>query len=145
MPNCYSLQKKWLVITCKLQVFFSKFYLCNVQWHFNFALGKVSLGWIETRPRLIIADPELIKLILAEKNGQITKPPLNPLVNLLQMGISTLEGEQWAKRRRLIKPAFHLEKLKVKILHHWLATYIQRVLPLSLQIIVVRDLCYLID
>ncbi|XP_009362696.2 cytochrome P450 72A397 [Pyrus x bretschneideri] len=74
--------------------------------------GKVSLGWIETRPRLIIADPELIKLILAEKNGQITKPPLNPLVNLLQMGISTLEGEQWAKRRRLIKPAFHLEKLK---------------------------------
>ncbi|XP_070670362.1 cytochrome P450 CYP72A616-like isoform X2 [Malus domestica] len=74
--------------------------------------GKVSLGWIETRPRLIVADPELIKLILAEKNGQITKPPLNPLVNLLQMGISTLEGEQWAKRRRLIKPAFHLEKLK---------------------------------
>lgn len=77
-------------------------------------VGKVSLSWIETRPRLIIADPELIKLILADKNGHIIKPPLNPLVKLLQLGVTTLEGDQWAKRRRLIIPAFHLEKLKVR-------------------------------
>ncbi|XP_062022534.1 cytochrome P450 CYP72A616-like [Rosa rugosa] len=74
--------------------------------------GKVSLCWIGTRPRLVIADPEMIKSILADKNGHIIKPPLNPLVNLLQLGVTTLEGEQWAKRRRLISPAFHLEKLK---------------------------------
>ncbi|CAL8100689.1 unnamed protein product [Prunus armeniaca] len=74
--------------------------------------GKVSLGWFETRPRLIVAEPELIKLILADKSGHMTKPPLNPLVNLLQLGVATLEGDQWAKRRRLITPAFHLEKLK---------------------------------
>ncbi|ONI33087.1 hypothetical protein PRUPE_1G404900 [Prunus persica] len=74
--------------------------------------GKVSLGWFETRPRLIVAEPELMKLILADKSEHITKPPLNPLVNLLQLGVSTLEGDQWAKRRRLITPAFHLEKLK---------------------------------
>ncbi|KAK4600445.1 hypothetical protein RGQ29_010192 [Quercus rubra] len=74
--------------------------------------GKVSLGWIETRPRLIIADPELMRLILADKNGDFVKPPLNPLVDLLQLGVSTLEGQRWAKRRRLITPAFHLEKLK---------------------------------
>ncbi|CAL2233689.1 unnamed protein product [Prunus armeniaca] len=73
---------------------------------------KVSLGWFETRPRLIVAEPELIKLILADKSGHMTKPPLNPLVNLLQLGVATLEGDQWAKRRRLITPAFHLEKLK---------------------------------
>lgn len=78
----------------------------------NFS-GKVSLGWIETRPRLIIADPELMRLILADKNGDFVKPPLNPLVDLLQLGVSTLEGQRWAKRRRLITPAFHLEKLKV--------------------------------
>ncbi|CAL8996029.1 unnamed protein product [Prunus brigantina] len=72
---------------------------------------KVSLGWIDTRPRLIVAEPGLIKLILADQSGDIIKPPLNPLVNLLQLGVSTLEGHQWAKRRRLITPAFHLEKL----------------------------------
>lgn len=76
----------------------------------------MSLGWVETRPRLIVAEPELIKLILADKSGHIIKPPLNPLVNLLQLGVSTLEGDQWAKRRSLITPAFHLEKLKVPII-----------------------------
>ena len=78
----------------------------------NFS-GKVSLSWRETRPRLIIADPELMRLILADKNGDFVKPPLNPLVHILQRGVSKLEGKRWAKRRRLITPAFHLEKLKV--------------------------------
>ncbi|KAL6216859.1 hypothetical protein ACLB2K_010077 [Fragaria x ananassa] len=49
--------------------------------------GNVSLCWAETRPRLVIADPELIKSILEDKNGHIIKPPLNPLVNLLQLGV----------------------------------------------------------
>ena len=80
----------------------------------NFS-GKVSLSWIETRPRLIIGDPELIRLILVDKNGDFVKPPLNPLVHILQLGVTTLEGERWAKRRRVITPAFHLEKLKVPI------------------------------
>ena len=82
----------------------------------NFS-GKVSLSWVETRPRLIIGDPELIRLILTDKNGDFVKPPLNPLVDILQLGVSTLEGERWAKRRRVITPAFHLEKLKVPPLH----------------------------
>ncbi|KAI6684885.1 hypothetical protein NL676_030798 [Syzygium grande] len=74
--------------------------------------GKVCLTWIETRPRLIVADPELIKVVLADKNGHFVKPPSNPLLDLLQLGVSTLEGEKWAKRRKLIIPAFHFEKLK---------------------------------
>ncbi|GLT53466.1 hypothetical protein SLA2020_267340 [Shorea laevis] len=75
--------------------------------------GKVSLSWNETTPRLIIADPELVRLILADKNGDLVFPPLNPLVKILQQGVATLLGERWAKRRRLINPAFHMEKLKV--------------------------------
>ncbi|CAN6539600.1 unnamed protein product [Malus baccata var. baccata] len=74
--------------------------------------GKVSLGWMETRPRLIVTDPELIKDILVNKNGHFVLQPVNPLVKLLHLGVSTLEGEQWAKRKRIIKPAFHIEKLK---------------------------------
>ncbi|KAH9805090.1 cytochrome P450 11 [Citrus sinensis] len=74
--------------------------------------GKFSLGWNGTRPRLTAAEPELIRLVLGDKSGHIIKPPLNPLVDLLQKGVSTLEGESWAKRRKLITPAFHLHKLK---------------------------------
>lgn len=77
--------------------------------------GMVSLSWINTRPRLIIADPELIRLILTDKCGHIVKPPNNPLVKLLQMGVASLEGEAWAKRRRSITPAFHHEKIKAMI------------------------------
>ncbi|KAA8518951.1 hypothetical protein F0562_016275 [Nyssa sinensis] len=74
--------------------------------------GKISVSWIETRPRLIIADPEIMRLVLADRNGHFQKPPLNPLVDLLTLGVSTLEGEKWANRRRLITPAFHHQKLQ---------------------------------
>lgn len=69
--------------------------------------------WFGTMPRLIIAKAELMRLILNDNSGHFKKPPLNPLVDLLTMGLSTLEGEKWAKRRRLITPAFHHEKLQV--------------------------------
>ncbi|XP_058187067.1 cytochrome P450 CYP72A616-like isoform X1 [Rhododendron vialii] len=74
--------------------------------------GKISLSWSKTRPNLIIADPELMRSILNDKNGDFQKPPVNPLVDLLTLGVSTLEGEKWSKRRRLITPAFHHHKLQ---------------------------------
>ncbi|XVE65879.1 hypothetical protein DITRI_Ditri08aG0034800 [Diplodiscus trichospermus] len=77
--------------------------------------GKICLSWKETIPNIIVADTELMKLILTDKSGHFVKPPIQPLAALLQLGASTLDGEKWAKRRRLITPAFHLEKLKEKI------------------------------
>ncbi|KAE9449787.1 hypothetical protein C3L33_18312, partial [Rhododendron williamsianum] len=53
-----------------------------------------------------------MRSILNDKNGDFQKPPVNPLVDLLTLGVSTLEGEKWAKRRRLITPAFHHHKLQ---------------------------------
>ncbi|KAL7187003.1 hypothetical protein ACSBR1_037135 [Camellia fascicularis] len=71
--------------------------------------GKISMSWTERRPRLIIAEAEIVRLIL---NGDFEKPPLNPLLDLLTLGVNTLEGDKWAKRRRLISPAFHHHKLQ---------------------------------
>ncbi|GLT63474.1 hypothetical protein SLA2020_360370 [Shorea laevis] len=51
--------------------------------------GKVSLSWNGTRPRLTVGEPEIMR-----------------------RGLARLEGERWAKHRRLITPAFHLDKLK---------------------------------
>lgn len=69
--------------------------------------------WAGTRPRLIIMDPEMMKEILLNKLGHFQKPPLNPLILILTRGLTTLEGEQWGKRRRIVNHAFHMERLKV--------------------------------
>ncbi|XP_057467580.1 cytochrome P450 CYP72A616-like [Actinidia eriantha] len=74
--------------------------------------GKVCLCWFGTTPRLIIQDPELMKEVLSNKLGHFGGPPVNQLILILTRGLTTLEGEKWAQHRRIINPAFHLEKLK---------------------------------
>ncbi|KAG8367172.1 hypothetical protein BUALT_Bualt16G0045000 [Buddleja alternifolia] len=74
--------------------------------------GKVSFYWGGTTPRLTIMDPSLIKEVLMNKQGHIQKPTLNPLITILTKGLTTLQGDEWATHRRIINPAFHLEKLK---------------------------------
>ncbi|WRX32085.1 hypothetical protein QQP08_024572 [Theobroma cacao] len=49
----------------------------------------------------------------------------HPLLVLLQLGVSTLEGGKGAIRRRLITTAFHLDKLKVLPLLHMRAPNLQ--------------------
>ncbi|KAL6496468.1 hypothetical protein OROGR_029726 [Orobanche gracilis] len=75
-------------------------------------MRKVSFCWSGTKPNLIVMDPKLIKEVLTNKQGHIQKPPLNPLILILTKGLTTLQGEKWAAHRRLINPAFHLDKLK---------------------------------
>lgn len=79
----------------------------------NLVAGKLSLSWLGTSPRLIITDPTLIKEVLLNKQGHFHLPPLNPLVLILTKGLTTLQGEKWAMHRKMINPAFHLDKLKV--------------------------------
>lgn len=75
--------------------------------------GKISLFWLGTTPRLNIMDPQLMKEVLSNKLGHFQKPSLNPLILILTNGLTTLEGEKWVTHRRIINPAFHLDKLKV--------------------------------
>ncbi|XP_077227669.1 cytochrome P450 CYP72A616-like isoform X1 [Tasmannia lanceolata] len=74
--------------------------------------GKLSVIWIGTTPRVNIMDPELMREILSNKFGHFAKPKSNPLTRLLATGLANYDGEKWAKHRRIINPAFHLEKLK---------------------------------
>jgi len=67
-------------------------------------------------PRVTILDPEQIKDVF-NKIYDFPKPNANPLVRLLASGLASHEGEKWSKHRRLINPAFNLEKLKVSCLH----------------------------
>ncbi|KAK4265622.1 hypothetical protein QN277_026649 [Acacia crassicarpa] len=74
--------------------------------------GKISMFWSGTTPRLIIKDRKLMMEVLSNKQGHFGKPPLNPNILIITRGLSTLEGDNWARRRRILNPSFHLEKLK---------------------------------
>ncbi|KAK9071516.1 hypothetical protein SSX86_010085 [Deinandra increscens subsp. villosa] len=73
--------------------------------------GRSFITWLGWNPRVTIMDPELIKDILTKLND-FQKPRGNPFVGLIATGLVTYEGDQWVKHRKLINPAFHVEKLK---------------------------------
>ncbi|KAJ3695272.1 hypothetical protein LUZ60_000649 [Juncus effusus] len=74
--------------------------------------GKISITWIGPTPRVTITDPELVREVLSSKFGHFAKPNFSQLFKLLAAGLVSYEGEKWAKHRRILNPAFHLEKLK---------------------------------
>ncbi|KAJ7981924.1 Cytochrome P450 [Quillaja saponaria] len=76
--------------------------------------GKKSFIWAGPMPRLIMTDPEQIKEIFNNYND-FHKPYVNPLAKLLINGLSHYEGKKWAKHRKIINPAFNLEKLKLML------------------------------
>ncbi|KAL3502791.1 hypothetical protein ACH5RR_037240 [Cinchona calisaya] len=73
--------------------------------------GTNSFIWLGPYPAVIILDPEVIREILMKYN-LFQKPYFHPLGKFLIQGLVASEGEKWAKHRKIINPAFHLEKLK---------------------------------
>ncbi|KAK1438010.1 hypothetical protein QVD17_03811 [Tagetes erecta] len=74
--------------------------------------GSIFFTWMGPRPMVHITEPPLIRQILANYN-QFQKPRGgNPLTKMLAKGIADADADQWVKHRKIITPAFHLEKLK---------------------------------
>ncbi|KAJ1283056.1 hypothetical protein BS78_03G098800 [Paspalum vaginatum] len=74
--------------------------------------GKTSITWFGPTPRVSISEPELVRQVLSNKFGHFHKPGFGQLQRLLHYGVSSHEGDKWARHRRIINPAFHLDKLK---------------------------------
>nr|GLL39357.1 cytochrome P450 CYP749A22-like [Ipomoea trifida] len=75
--------------------------------------GKKFLTWHGTKPYLFITEPELIKEVLANKEGAYPKMELDGYAKkLLGEALITNEGEKWAKVRKLANHTFHAESLK---------------------------------
>lgn len=76
--------------------------------------GESFLYWYGTTPRVAISDPDLIKEVLMNTSGSITKIGFNPSNRqLFGQGLAGLEGHKWALHRRIAVQAFTMERVKV--------------------------------
>ncbi|KAG2305614.1 hypothetical protein Bca52824_025362 [Brassica carinata] len=73
--------------------------------------GRTYFTWLGPIPTITIMDPELIKEVF-NKVYDFQKPHTFPLARLIGTGLANYDGDKWAKHRRIINPAFHLEKIK---------------------------------
>lgn len=73
--------------------------------------GKKSFIWFGTKPWVILNEPEQIREVF-NKISEFPKVQYK-FMKLITRGLVKLEGEKWSKHRRIINPAFHMEKLKI--------------------------------
>lgn len=77
-------------------------------------LGTIYLNWFGTQAQLVVTEPDLVKEILNNKDKSYVKiPPKGIAKKLIGGGLVNIEGEKWAKHRKLANHAFHGETLKV--------------------------------
>ena len=79
--------------------------------------GAITYSCLGPFARVIISDPSLIRAVYIAHNGAFHKPLyLRRLLPLFGNGLVTANGDDWAKQRRLLTPAFKHSELKVSIL-----------------------------
>ncbi|CAL5046509.1 unnamed protein product [Urochloa decumbens] len=75
--------------------------------------GKVCLTWGGTTPMLCVGSYDMVKRVLSDRSGLYRKPDPGPaILALLGMGLVFTDGEDWKRHRRVVHPAFAMDKLK---------------------------------
>jgi cytochrome P450 family 709 len=75
--------------------------------------GRVFLSWSGPKPTLCVGDYDMARRVLSERSGLYVRPDPGPsIMSLLGMGLVFMEGDDWVRHRRVVHPAFSMDKLK---------------------------------
>ncbi|KAK9059916.1 hypothetical protein SSX86_020620 [Deinandra increscens subsp. villosa] len=74
--------------------------------------GTSCFTWMGTKPIVHVSEPTMVREVLANYSKYQKPRGINPFAKLLVRGLIDAEGDQWVKHRKIINPAFHMEKLK---------------------------------
>ncbi|KAK1678565.1 hypothetical protein QYE76_039413 [Lolium multiflorum] len=76
--------------------------------------GRTFLFWFGARPTVCITDVNVVKQVLFDRNGLYPKNFVNPhIARLLGKGLVLTEGDDWKRHRKVVHPAFNMDKLKM--------------------------------
>uniref|UniRef100_M8BGY1 Secologanin synthase n=1 Tax=Aegilops tauschii TaxID=37682 RepID=M8BGY1_AEGTA len=91
-------------------------YLPRVAPHFlkwRAQYGEPFLFWFGANPRICVFDYEMVRQILSSKSGHFPKNDAHPnVLELLGKGLVLVNGVDWVRHRRVIDPAFAMDKMK---------------------------------
>uniref|UniRef100_A0A0D9YDX9 Cytochrome P450 n=1 Tax=Oryza glumipatula TaxID=40148 RepID=A0A0D9YDX9_9ORYZ len=76
--------------------------------------SKVFVSWTGPFPALCVGDYAMVKEILADRTGLYAKP--DPGVSILALfgnGLAFINGDDWARHRRIVHSVFAMDKLKM--------------------------------
>ncbi|CAO2818917.1 unnamed protein product [Amaranthus hypochondriacus] len=76
--------------------------------------GKDFFLWQGPIPLVHLSKPELVREVFTRIH-EFQKPKVNFMLAKFLPGLVRYEGEKWAEHRKLISPAFHVEKLKLML------------------------------
>ncbi|KAL6593998.1 hypothetical protein ACP70R_048899 [Stipagrostis hirtigluma subsp. patula] len=76
--------------------------------------GGPFLYWFGPQPRICIFDYEMVRQVLWNKSGHFLKNDAHPtILAMLGKGLVLVEGTDWVRHRRVLNPAFAMDKLKM--------------------------------
>ncbi|XP_057844090.2 cytokinin hydroxylase [Cryptomeria japonica] len=80
--------------------------------------GEKFVIWFGYEPRIVLTDAELIRDLLSSKySADCGRSPM--IIKMLSVGLGnglfTVNGQRWSHQRRIVAPAFHMEKLKASV------------------------------
>ncbi|KAJ1258385.1 hypothetical protein BS78_10G071300 [Paspalum vaginatum] len=76
--------------------------------------GRVFLWWQGPRPVLCVGDYDMAKRVFTDKSGLYVKQGAPPaIVALMGRGLPLIKGDDWARHRRVVHPAFAMDKIKM--------------------------------
>ncbi|KAL6657033.1 hypothetical protein ACP70R_004813 [Stipagrostis hirtigluma subsp. patula] len=75
--------------------------------------GRTFVYWTGARPNLCVADVNMVRQVLSDRTGLYPKNLMNPHIGrLLGKGLVLTDGDDWKRHRKVVHPAFNMDKLK---------------------------------